>query len=390
MRFSIAIRLTIAIILSILTFTQAASNTSAYGSVTSANDTGGNETLLVQTPFLMAHDAAMAYLPTTSNSCNFYKTQAFTPDSNLTTAVLGNPSAFSSLLDCGVRALDLRIKACIIPSVDGSLCMDHGHTVIHPQTFESELPTIVQWANEYPEELVILKIVPENDGSKPPSTETMDAIFAELAKYNITTINDVASNGTTLDVGCWGSTTEGSWSLSTAREKASYTIGGGQILAVFKYDVGSTGQPTNTSCVNDNYDPKIGYNPRKANESFADLMAYANKTLTKEFYPTGPAAPTAVFQELQMIWQTLGTLPHTILNGYGILAINEESDLNEFVVQNVEKFLNTGNLNLLKMNNVCLHGMDIATALGTTVTQEQRNRCSAACGGINTKINCST
>ena len=120
-----------------------------------------DEPYLVQHPTVMVHDAAMAYLGLGDVACFATKTQAFAEQAPF----MGNsgvyPSGFSSILDCGARSLDLRLGLC---SDKGNACMHHGMAWLEDQTFEGELPSIVQWASENPDELVLLKIVPDNDG----------------------------------------------------------------------------------------------------------------------------------------------------------------------------------------------------------------------------------
>merc|ERR1740133_759666 len=114
---------------------------------------------------LMAHDAAMAYAGymegrTEGVPCYQWKTQAFSSSAPFMGKAGQHPSGFSSLLNCGVRALDLRLTkggSCAGKGI-GQVCMHHSLNAIEDQTFESELQTIVDWAKYNPTELVLLKL----------------------------------------------------------------------------------------------------------------------------------------------------------------------------------------------------------------------------------------
>jgi len=47
-----------------------------------------------------------------------------------------------------------------------------------------------------------------------------------------------------------------------------------------------------------------------------------------------------------------------------------------------------GTYNMIKMNNICEHGSEIAKSIGTTITKEQQDRCYHYCGGSNTYNDC--
>lgn len=72
-------------------------------------------TLLTQSPMLMAHDAATCYASFETGTiggtgCYQWKTQAFRSGAPFMGRAGHMPSGFTSLLDCGARALDLRLK----------------------------------------------------------------------------------------------------------------------------------------------------------------------------------------------------------------------------------------------------------------------------------------
>lgn len=72
---------------------------------------------------------------------------------------------------------------------------------------------------------------------------------------------------------------------------------------------------------------------------------------------------------------------------YGNLKSTQESGINGKVVGVIDS-LHGPNLNWVKFNDICLHGMDVASKLGTKITIENRDMCILACGGLNTENTC--
>lgn len=331
---------------------------------------GSATPLLVQHPMLMAHDAAMAYMGLGDVRCLPIKTQAFSEHAPFMGRAWSYPSGFSSMLDCGIRAMDLRLGLC---SNHSSVCMHHSVGWLRDQTFESELPSIVRWCGENPDELVLLKIVPDNDGDSPSQT-LIDLINAALDRFRITSIRNVGH-------GCWNGTS--SWTLGEARSRAQSVTSGGQLLVAWKYDRGDTGQPAPNSCVQDNFVSSLGYNPSKDKESWDSLWAYANKTIKKQF-GGDPSSGEAWLQELQLIWQESPTLEHIDLPTdklfpYSILKVDHYTDIKAQILQKLPMLQAQGSIGLLKINDVCVRGPDIATMIGTKVTDAQRQRCNLMC-----------
>lgn len=335
--------------------------------------------LLTQTPMLMAHDAAMAYAGYAAGrvegfACYQWKTQGFKADAPWMGKAGSHPSGFTSLLNCGARALDLRLTEggpCADKGI-GNICMHHAENKIEDQTFESELSTIVDWAQANPTELVLLKLVPDNKGA--PA-----AIQRALNVHKIVSIPTCVEHGI-----------EATWTIEFAKERARMP-NGGMILATWAPAV-ADGQPAQDSCVDDNFVPSIGFNPKDAAASFDALWRYANETVSR-------TNRTAKLQELQLMWQSARTFeeymkayPLDALDKqpfkYGNLKSTQESGINMQVLSKLESLQLAPAFNLVKMNDICLHGLDVALLLRTNVTAEQQASCFAMCGGVNSQNTC--
>jgi len=330
-------------------------------------------TLLTQSPMLMAHDAATAYAGYATGriegvGCYQWKTQAFNSSAPFMGKPSQIPSAFTSLLDCGVRALDLRLTKggpCATKGI-GQVCMHHSELKIEDQTFESELATIVEWTKQNPTELILLKLVPDNEGAP-------GAIQAALDAHGIASTSEYSMKA--CDLGA-------EWTLEYARKKARLPSGG-MILATWAPAI-STGQPANNSCVDDNFVPQIAYDPKDAAGSFDALWKYADETVSR----TGRAGK---FQELQLMWQSADTFkkyieayPYDALDEqpfkYGNLKSSIDSSINEKVLAKMNAIKGVA-LNLVKMNNICHHGPQIAAILGTNSRRSRQRRASRRVAG---------
>ena len=335
--------------------------------------------LLTQSPVLMAHDASTAYAEVVKGTisgtdCYQFKTQAFAAHAPFMGKAGHMPSGLTSLLDCGARALDLRLTKggpCANKGI-GEVCMHHSILHIEHQSFESELQTVVNWTTRYPSELVLLKLVPDNDGAP-------EAIQAALAVHNITSVPKCVGHGVDPDT----------WTLEQARTRARIPSGG-LLLATWAPSL-PDGQPSKQSCVDDNFVRSIAFDPADAASSFEALWRYANETVQRQ-------RRTAKFQELQLIWQSARTFelyakayPWHALDlqpfKYGNLESTQDSSINSQVLARIGG-MQGPSLNLVKLNDICLHGLEIAKSLGTNVTTAQEASCAAACGGINSRNTC--
>jgi len=272
---------------------------------------------------LMAHDAATVYAGYSSGTvegvgCYQWKTQAFNGTAPFMNTASVSPSGFTSLLNCGARALDLRLTkggSCAGKGI-GEVCMHHEHLHISDQSFESELKTIVTWAEQNPTELIYLKLVPDNEGAP-------EAIQAALDIHGIASIPRCSGHGI-----------EEIWTVDYAKEKAQMP-GGGTIIAAWAPAV-SSGQPSTDSCVDDNFVEAIAFDPEHSDASFDALWKYAEETVTR-------TNRTGKFQEVQLMWQSKITFenyaedyPWDALDTqpfkYGNLKSTQESGINEKVM----------------------------------------------------------
>ena len=335
------------------------------------------EQLLTQLPMLMAHDAATCYAGYSAGQmsgykCYQWKTQAFDSRAPFMGRAGHMPSGFTSLLDCGTRALDLRLTKdgpCTILGL-GVVCMHHAGLQIEDQTFESELLTIVQWAARNPTELVLLKLRPDN-------ADAPAAIQAALDTYNITSLPRCSVRGGV------------DWTVEQARRRARLP-NGGMILATWAPAL-PNGQPADESCVDDNFVPSMGYDPADANSSFGALWMYADEVVKRQ-------GRSRKFQELQLMWQSTQTF-HNYMRAYPLHALDrqpfkygnlrstQESLINARVLDRIGDLRGPA-LNLVKLNDVCFHGPEIARRLGTNVTREHEASCAAMCGGFNPQHSC--
>ena len=342
--------------------------------------TGSLGRLLTQYPLLMAHDAATCYAGYSSGTlsglgCYQWKTQAFKASTPFMGKAGSSPSGFTSLLNCGARALDLRLTkggACAGHGI-GQICMHHSMLEIRDQTFESELSTVVRWAAANPRELVLLKLVPDNEGA--PA-----AIQAALDIHNITSVPLCVGHGVDPS----------KWTVERAKTLARMP-NGGMVLAMWA-PAQPNGQPAASSCVDDNFDPALAYDPRDAAGSFEGLWAYANETVRRE-------GRTGKFQEVQLMWQSSQTLrryeaafPWRALDrqpfGYGNLKSTQDSAINRHALGRLGGLMGGPALNLVKVNDICLHGVEIARRLGTNVTHQHEAECVSMCGGANAQNTC--
>eukprot|EP00560_Eucampia_antarctica_P000859 CAMPEP_0197834254 /NCGR_PEP_ID=MMETSP1437-20131217/21784_1 /TAXON_ID=49252 ORGANISM="Eucampia antarctica, Strain CCMP1452" /NCGR_SAMPLE_ID=MMETSP1437 /ASSEMBLY_ACC=CAM_ASM_001096 /LENGTH=350 /DNA_ID=CAMNT_0043438803 /DNA_START=38 /DNA_END=1087 /DNA_ORIENTATION=+ len=100
---------------------------------------------LIQTPMIMAHNAATVYMTTGS----------LLAPGNLYGKNQGSGETFSDLLNCGARALDLEI----FDDSQSEVAFQHGIIgKFGDVTLESGLANILSWSTEHPQELVLLSM----------------------------------------------------------------------------------------------------------------------------------------------------------------------------------------------------------------------------------------
>lgn len=332
-------------------------------------------------PFVMAHDAAMAYEPPKLLWCGTFKTEAFLWDDSTKKFIEGidhshsnNDSPFTALLDCGARALDLRLDSeyhtQFCPShlaslATGHLYMHHGPVYICTTTFNDTLPSIIEWSENNPNEWVFLKI--DTDGN----TIADQRVEALLKSHKIPLLDNSDNNY------CGGQLRIND---TSNRRLVAYT---------------------KSSCSDDNFDDSLGYCSHKKDEySYQPLQNYIYESQEKTKNNAALPPSEQPFFETQLIWQSKPAL--SCLQNTDILRLDNLSGLSDNVG---EMFTNpdfrTGNYplfetrngapgtyNMIKINNICNHGIEIAKSIGTIITTEQKNRCYNYCGGVNVRNNC--
>jgi hypothetical protein len=272
------------------------------------------ETPLSQVPFLMAHDAATTYR-------HHYSLLGRLLPSQVQTQPEGG---FAALLDCGVRALDVR--PC--HTLEARLYMHHGPVIIEHR-LEDALGEVVQWAGEHPEELVLVYLshcgggIKCGGGIRKPNAHCDAATADVLGKLGISLLQSV-------DI-----------SYGVAREMAR--LGNGGLVLAFTQ-------------AQENYDERIQYcaGPKVRASDFGDLFAYMDEITAEP-----PAGSTLVI--VQAHWQD----PHTTLvDGCAetVLRMETASLLNRELARRIA----AGQwpyLNLLEVDNACDQGTELYAAL---------------------------
>jgi hypothetical protein len=262
----------------------------------------------------MAHDAATTYRHQYSLLGKLLPSQVQTQPEG----------GFAALLDCGVRALDVR--PC--HTLEGHLYMHHGPVVIE-QRLEDALGAVVDWAGKHTEELVLVYLShcggggDCGGGTRKPDARCDAATADVLGKLGITLLQSV-------DI-----------SYGVAREMAR--LGNGGLVLAFTQAL-------------ENYDERIQYcagSKVKAND-YADLFAYMDEITAEP--PDGSALVI-----VQGHWQD----PHTTLvDGCAetVLKMETASILNRELARRIA----AGQwpfLNLLEVDNACDQGAELYGAL---------------------------
>jgi len=346
-----------------------------------ADSAPGKSATITTAPFLMAHDAAMVYLPPSITGCGTHKTQALLWNDSTKSFVMGlehsrnsnniNDSPFTALLDCGARALDIRLRSkystllCPTGPTDLSsnkLYMHHSLNYICSTTFDDQLPSIIEWSKNNPSEWVFLKIDTKGDTKADPLVEDL------FKHYGIPLLNNNDSNN------CGGE-----WLMDDTSKR-------GLVGYMAK-------------CSDDDYDPLIGY-CKSDSRSYPQLQEYLYKNQEKGTQNAAKAPSEQQFLETQLLWQQIGSTPFLCFQKYDVLHLDHKSKLSGHVAEMLNPTSSTptylkkthdgtpGTYNMIKMNNICEHGIEIAKSIGTFITNEQQDRCYQYCGGINKYNDC--
>jgi len=272
------------------------------------------ETPLSRVPFLMAHDAATSYRHDYSLPAEILAEQVQTQQEG----------GFTSLLNCGVRAFDLR--PCHTDA--GQLYMHHGDATIK-RPLGDALQEIIDWAGSHRESLIIAYVshcgggVGCTGGPATSNQECESATAELLRELGITMLHSVdISYGEALERG----------RLSN----------GGLVLALEQ--------------VRENYDESIQYcaGLKVKASAFADLFAYMD----------GIAALKPSGSELvitQAHWQD----PHTtFIDGCAesVLKMESASRINSELATRIS----SGRwpyINLLEVDYACDQGLELKAAL---------------------------
>ncbi|CAE8722713.1 unnamed protein product [Polarella glacialis] len=231
--------------------------------------------------------------------------------------------------------------------------------------FTSSMVDVISWANQHPDELVMLNfnhcIDFNNSGSK------------VIDYYAPFFVNKVQELGINIVPGLAGPTCHsgtGTAMTLEAAKKAATLPGGGMLLAVFDDSDSST-------CTNEHYDDSVTWGetlqhqcPYLGTESnqfapWTNLWTYLQRCFGTD--------PQGKLHESQALWQAKGQASF-------IIDAEEHSNINLAVYKQIELgFLPPSELNLLKMNNICRWGPEISISLGASVSPADRGRCNAAC-----------
>jgi len=272
------------------------------------------ETPLSRVPFLMAHDAATTYRHDYSLPAEILAGQVQTQQEG----------GFTSLLDCGVRAFDVR--PCY--TEHGQLYMHHGDATIK-RPLADALREIVDWAGSHRESLILVYVSHCGGGvgctggtatANPPcESATADA----LRQLGITKLPSV-------DI---------SYGEALQRGRLS---NGGVVLALEQ--------------VSENYDESIQYcaGLKVKASAFEDLFAYMDRIAAQK-----PSGSELVITQAH--WQD----PHTtFVDGCAesVLRMESASKINSEIATTIS----SGRwpyINLLEVDNACDQGLELKAAL---------------------------
>jgi len=276
--------------------------------------------LFRRSPFLMSHDSATGYIGRHDTS-NYHtqKTQWATLEGQL---------------QCGVRAFDLRLVA----ENNWSEFRFH-HTDSHgigwisqKQTLHSTLPQLVDWSNQHPDELVVFVLghCAENKGPHFFGWHEVNCNDSRFA-------SGFTDEGVKVETDC---STINSWTLSEARSFAKMSGGGRMVMIPYE-------------CVD------MKYNRRENSKS--SVKPYVEETMENAPNYTTPFQVQSLIQK------------------QGHLNVPTDIDLNHDVLTWLTTSPLYDGVNFLEMNTICGWGVSVARALGTTVTDDDEDKCNQAC-----------
>ncbi|CAE7340507.1 HERC1 [Symbiodinium natans] len=262
--------------------------------------------------FLMTHDSATGYIGKKDIIFSKFAQAQFV---NLKTQ-----------LDCGARAFDLRLA-----QHDGKIYFHHGETPVFnwlsQQTLPGELPGLVDWVGEHPDELVIIMVGHCADkgfinyDSKDctdeefvkPFTDAGVAFESDCAKLRNMTLAGAMAAG----------------ALSN----------GGHLMAI--YD----------DCVESNWKSSV--------DSIEKVKPYVEKTMEKE------RGSGDLFMVQSFIQQKF--------------LMKQSTELNKDIASWITGSNLYDGVNFLEINTICASGMAISRSLGATISQADADTCIRRC-----------
>ena len=156
--------------------------------------------MLREKPLLLAHDAAMGYVGRDDVRGPWIKTQS---------------KDLVGQLDCGARALDLRLG-----NINGAVRFHHAGAYVD-QGVDDTIPSVVDWANNHTSELVLLLLSHCYTG-KDPNRQGCDGYFQRpFGDLGIHVVNDAPRLA--------------NMTLAEAEQLATLA-GGGKLLAILADD----------------------------------------------------------------------------------------------------------------------------------------------------------
>ena len=301
--------------------------------------------LLSRTPMLMTHDSGTAYFPNEWKYENFLK--------------LHYVSTVDQL-NCGARVLDARLR------YNDESQQNHYHhgSIGDPvneatdKTIESDLPDLISWAKEHPNDLAILYVshcerpssCTDEKHMKPFNDKNMLILRPEDETWHAMSAQSIlamskAKSGHGLIVLLKGAVDE-MWESDMC----------------YKY---FTTEDKNEDRI-ESYRSRMFSNVRQSITGKYDLPLWKLWSI-QNFYQQGSPLDSCT-PEIQQ--------DH---NAHLTKLTVEQAKRGEFVGEKA--------LNLLEINHICMYGLDLAEQISkqpgsmTTITANDRGKCIAACGG---------
>lgn len=297
---------------------------------------------LFRFPFIMTHDSGTGYLTSDNVVNKWAKTQS---------------DGFTSQLECGARAFDVRPKL-----VAGTLYMAHGVVTVNVP-ISSVLEETMEWCHNHVDELVIL-YVSHGDGQG-----VDEAMSALLASKNITFIDDTLNE---------------EYTVGQAMQQSD-TIRGGSLLAISDRAMSENYDPS-TECYyevkegdmdDDDDDEADEWDEEKLSSNSSSVLytwCYDNAT---QLYPfnhmwdslkqvsSKPISPSAgQMQMLQAHWQySASSVAAGVLHDSSILLDTQRSHINSKVADQLSEKGLLLNVNVVELDDVCHDGDLVFKAL---------------------------